>query len=72
MTTNTNATVKTRTNEHSAVSVQAEISRGGVATMGFTGVVVGLWSFACLASALVVTGGPISLSQSWFGAVVGM
>ena len=72
MTTNTNATVKTRTNEHSAVSVQAEISRGVVATMGVSGAVVLLWSCASLASALVVTGGPISLAKSWFGAVIGM
>jgi len=72
MTTTTNTVAKTRTNEQTAVFVQAEISRGAVATMGVTGAVVGLWSFACLASALVVTGGPISLAQSWFGAVIGM
>ena len=72
MTTNTNTTVKTRTNEHSAVSVQAEISKGALVTMGITGAVVSLWSFASLASALIVTGGPISMTQSWFGAVIGM
>ena len=72
MTTHTNTTVKTRTNEHSAVSVQAEISKGALVTMGITGAVVSLWSFASLASALIVTGGPISLAQSWFGAVIGM
>ena len=72
MTTTTKTAAKTRTNEQTAVSVQAEISRGAIATMGVTGAVVGLWSFVCLASALVVTGSPISLAQSWFGAVVGM
>ena len=72
MTTKTNTTVKTRTNEHTTVSVQAEISKGALVTMGITGAVVSLWSFASLASALIVTGGPISLAQSWFGAVIGM
>ena len=72
MTTTTNKVAKTRTNEQTAVSVQAEISKGALTTMGVTGAVVGLWSFASLASALVVTGGPVSLAQSWFGAVIGM
>ena len=72
MTTNTNTTVKTRSNKQTAVYVQAEISRGALVTMGVTGAVVALWSFASLASALVVTGGPISLAQSLFGAVIGM
>ena len=68
MTATTNTVAKTRTNEQTAVSVQAEISRGAVATMGATGAVVGPWSFA----SLVVTGGPISPVQSWFGAAFGM
>ncbi|NOQ46867.1 MAG: hypothetical protein GQ559_09395 [Desulfobulbaceae bacterium] len=72
MTATTNTVAKTRTNEQTAVSVQAEISRGAVATMGATGAVVGLWSFASLIGGLVVTGGPISLAQSWFGAAFGM
>ena len=72
MTTKNNTTGKTRTNEQTPVSVQAEISRGALVTMGITGAVVALWSFASLASALIVTGGPISLAQSWFGAVIGM
>ena len=72
MTTKTNTTVKARTNEQKKVSVQAEISRGALVTMGITGAVVLLWAFASLASSLVVTGGPVSLAKSWFGAVVGM
>ena len=59
-------------NEQTAVSAQAEISRGAVATMGAAGAVVGLWSFASLIGGIVVAGGPISLAQSLFGSVVGM
>ena len=72
MTTNTNRTVKTRTSKQTAVSAQAEISKGALVTMGITGGVISLWSFASLASALIVTGGPISLAQSGIGAVIGM
>ena len=72
MTTTTNSVAKTRTNEQTAVYVQAEVSRGAAATIGAAGAVIGLWSFASIVGALVVTGGPISLAQSWFGAVIGM
>ena len=72
MTTTINTVAKTRANEQTAVSVQAEISRGAAATMGAVGAVIGLWSFASLVGGLVVAGGPISLAQSWFGAIVGM
>ena len=72
MTATTNTRAKTRTNKQTTVSVQAETSRGAVATMSVAGAVVGLWAFASLVGALVVTGGPISLVQSWFGAVIGM
>ena len=37
--------------------------------MGAAGAVIGLWSFASLVGGLVVAGGPISLAQSWFGAL---
>jgi len=72
MTTTTNSVAKTRTNEQTAVYVQAEVSRGAAASIGAAGAVIGLWSFASIVGALVVTGGPISLAQSWFGAVIGM
>ena len=72
MTATANTVAKTRTRQQTAVSVQAEISRGAVASMGIAGAVIGLWSFASLVGGLVVAGGPISLAQSWFGALVGM
>jgi len=66
----TTATTKTRV--QTKANTQAEISRGAIISMVTTGAVVGLWSFASLASAMVMTGGPVSLAKAWFGAVVGM
>lgn len=66
----TTATTKTRV--QSKVNTQAEISRGAIISMATTGAVVGLWSFASLASAMVMTGGPVSLAKAWAGAIIGM
>jgi len=64
--TKTAATTKT------SVNAQAEISKGALVTMSTAGAIVGLWSFASLASAMVMTGGPVALAKAWVGAVVGM
>ena len=58
--------------ENSRTSVSTEIDKviiGGIAA--FAGV-VGLWSIACLASAMFQSGGPLQLVGSWFKAVSGM
>ncbi len=62
----------TRTRVQSTVNTQAEVSKGAVVSMAAAGAVVGLWAFASLASAMVMTGGPIALGKAWFGAVLGM
>ncbi len=62
----------TRTRVQSTVNTQAEVSRGALVSMAAAGAVVGLWVFASLASAMVMTGGPIALAKAWFGAVLGM
>ena len=72
MTATTKTKAKTRTNTQTAVSAQAEVSRGAVATMVGAGAIVGLWSIASLASAMVMTGGPVSLAKAWIGAVAGL
>lgn len=72
MTPTTNSAVKTATREQTAVSAQAEVSRGAVLTLGATGAVIGLWAFASLIGGLVAAGGPVSLVQSWVGAIIGM
>ncbi len=64
-------TATTRTRVQSKVNTQAEISKGAVISLASAGTVVGLWAFASLASAMVMTGGPIALARAWFGAVIG-
>ena len=72
MTAASKSIAKTAATTKTSVDTRAEISRGALASMGAAGAVVGLWSFASLASAMVMTGGPISLAKAWFGAVAGM
>ncbi len=62
----------TRTRVQSTVNTQAEVSRGALVSMAAAGAIIGLWAFASLASAMVMTGGPIALAKAWFGAVLGM
>ena len=62
----------TRTRVQSTVNTQAEVSRGALVSMAAAGAIVGLWAFASLASAMVMTGGPIALARAWFGAVTGI
>ena len=61
-----------RVQDQSQTAVSAEVDKiviGGIAA--FTGV-VGLWSAACLVSAMYQAGGPLQLVGSWFKAVSGM
>ncbi|HFQ90029.1 MAG TPA: hypothetical protein ENK27_08110 [Desulfobulbus sp.] len=64
-------TATTKTRVQSKVNTQAEISRGAIISMASAGAIVGLWAFASLASAMVMTGGPIALARAWFSAVIG-
>ncbi len=63
---------KTQAATQSKTSVSTEIDKviiGSIAA--FTGV-VGLWSLACIASAMFQAGGPLQLVGGWFKAVSGM
>lgn len=58
--------------DRSKTTVSAEVDKviiGSVAA--FTGV-VGLWSIACLMSAMFQAGGPLGLIKGWFSALSGM
>ena len=59
-------------NERSESNVTAELDKvilGSIAA--FTGI-IGLWSFACLTSAMYQAGGPIKLAFGFFRAVSGI
>ena len=61
-----------RVQDQSQAAVSAEIDKiiiGSIAA--FTGV-VGLWSAACIVSAMYQAGGPVQLIGYWFKAVSGI
>ena len=71
-TTMTKVQSKSQATDKSKSSVATEIDKvilGSIAA--FTGV-VGLWSLACIASAMFQAGGPLQLIGGWFRAVSGM
>ncbi|MEN8188652.1 MAG: hypothetical protein ABFS19_02305 [Thermodesulfobacteriota bacterium] len=53
-------------------SVEAEVSKLAAISIAAFGAVIGLWSLACLASAMIQAGGPLQLAASWFKAVSGV
>ena len=71
-TTYTRQQDQVQTSEQSGSNVAAELDKviiGSIAA--FTGI-IGLWSFACLTSALYQAGGPIQLAVGYFKAVAGL
>ena len=67
---------KVKENEKAQVSVQTdtttEVSKLGVTTVAAFGVVVGLWSLACIIGGMAASGGPLAFVGDWFKAVTGM
>ncbi|MFZ5767063.1 MAG: hypothetical protein ACOY4H_15915 [Thermodesulfobacteriota bacterium] len=65
---------KKRTSTDSATRIEsnAEISRAALMALSAPSALIGVWSLACLVGALVASGGPVALAQSWFSAISGM
>ena len=71
-TTLTKVQDKAGVQDASGTSVSTEVDKviiGSIAA--FTGV-IGLWSVACLMSAMFQAGGPLQLFQGWLSAISGM
>lgn len=68
---NTKMKTRTTTNETTQSSIDS-VSRGSIITMGVASALVGIWAVACLVSAMIGDGGPITLIKNWFSAVSGM
>lgn len=49
-----------------------EVSRVGIVTVAAFGVVVGLWSLACIVGGMAASGGPLAFVGDWLKAVTGM
>jgi hypothetical protein len=63
---------QTGTLESTKTTVSAEIDKVIVGSIAaFTGI-VGLWSVACLMSAMFQAGGPLQLAAGYFKALAGM
>jgi len=65
---------KTRTTvqENTKTTVSAEVDKVIIGSIAAFAGLVGLWSVACLASAMFQAGGPLQLVGGWFRAVSGM
>ena len=53
-------------------SVSAEIDKVIIGSIAAFAGLVGLWSVACIISALFQAGGPLALAGGWFKALAGM
>lgn len=49
-----------------------EVSKIGIVTVAAFGVVVGLWSLACIVGGMAASGGPLAFAGDWLKAVTGM
>jgi len=63
---------KTGAQDISKTTVSAEIDKVIIGSIAAFAGVVGIWSVACLVSAMYQAGGPLQLIGGWFRAVSGM
>jgi len=61
-----------KTQDKSNTTVSAEIDKVIIGSIAAFAGIIGLWSIACLGSALFQAGGPLQLAAGWFKAVSGM
>ena len=63
---------KTTVQQNTKTTVSAEVDKDVIGSIAAFAGLVGLWSVACLASAMFQAGGPLQLIGSWFKVVSGM
>ena len=63
---------KQKTDVQVDTSVSAEIDKVILISIACFAGIIGLWSVACLVSAMVQAGGPIALGIGWFMAISGL
>lgn len=63
---------KTTVLDNSKTTVSNEVDKVIIGSIAAFAGLVGLWSLACLASAMFQAGGPLQLVGGWFKAVSGM
>ena len=63
---------QTGVQENTTTTVSAEVDKVIIGSIAAFAGLVGLWSVACIISAMVQAGGPLQLVGGWFRAVSGM
>ncbi len=58
--------------DKSETSVSAEVDKIIIGSIAAFAGLIGVWSVACLVSAMFQAGGPLQLAGGWFRAVSGM
>ncbi len=65
----TTATSKDRSIARENVGV--ELNKVAVGAIGISSAIIGCWAVACLSSAMISSGGPVSLVSHFVSAVIG-
>jgi hypothetical protein len=65
------AAVKTRSAGRTDTKIDVQISKVGIAVIGLSSCVIGIWAVASLVGGMIASGGPIALVANWFRAVIG-
>jgi hypothetical protein len=63
---------KTGVRENTQTTVSSEVDKVIIGSIAAFAGLVGLWSIACLGSAMFQAGGPLQLLKGWFSAISGM
>ena len=63
---------KTTVQENANTSVSTEVDKVIIGTIAAFAGLIGLWSVACIVSAMYQAGGPLQLIGGWFKAISGM
>jgi hypothetical protein len=71
-TTRTRENSKTTVEQGTKTTVSTEVDKIIIGSIAAFAGLVGLWSVACLASAMFQAGGPLGLAAGWFKAISGM
>ena len=63
---------KTTEQENTNTSVSTEVDKVIIGTIAAFAGLIGVWSLACIVSAMYQAGGPLQLIGGWFKAISGM
>ena len=63
---------KTTVQENTNTSVSTEVDKVIIGTIAAFAGLIGVWSLACIVSAMYQAGGPLQLIGGWFKAISGM